>query len=353
MNELSVVDRSAVCGVAQYHLIDTAGNEIAPVNAFLDAMSVRGLSRQTVRTYAYALLSVWKWMRNKSLSLGELTETQLADYIRYLHEDVARQKPPAPRSINLHLVIVRSLYRFEMGCELPRAVRTPLEPQPLFLRPTRVGTCATRRIGRPSLRVKVPRRLVVPLKREEVLHFFESFRTYRDLAIAGLMLFSGLRSREVLLLRGNDLNLLEDELRVYGKGNKDRVLPLTPYVRRTISSYVEIERPQSHYESLFLNLKGRARGYPMTPAGLREIFRYHRKRSGVQHANPHRFRHTFASDMAREGMPLPVLMRLMGHTSIDMTMRYANLSAEDVREQFECAVRRIAQEWPDGLPRSP
>ena len=81
----------------------------------------------------------------------------------------------------------------------------------------------------------------------------------------------------------------------------------------------------------------------MTPEGLRELFRYHRKRTGVAKANPHRFRHTFAVDMIREGMALPVLMRLMGHTSIEMTMRYVNLSAEDVRDQFERAVRRMEE----------
>ena len=81
----------------------------------------------------------------------------------------------------------------------------------------------------------------------------------------------------------------------------------------------------------------------MTPEGLRELFRYHRRRAGVAKANPHRFRHTFAVDMIREGMQLPVLMRLLGHTSLEMTMRYVNLSAEDVRDQFEKAVRRMEE----------
>ncbi len=89
----------------------------------------------------------------------------------------------------------------------------------------------------------------------------------------------------------------------------------------------------------------------MTPAGLREIFRYHRKRSGIEKANPHRFRHTFAVDMIREGMSLPVLKRLMGHSNIEMTMRYVNLSAEDVREEFERAVRRLTdRRSSDGKP---
>ena len=59
--------------------------------------------------------------------------------------------------------------------------------------------------------------------------------------------------------------------------------------------------------------------------------------------------------MIREAMPLPVLMRLMGHTNIEMTMRYVNLSAEDVRTEFERAVRRLSERSEDGkhLPESP
>lgn len=93
----------------------------------------------------------------------------------------------------------------------------------------------------------------------------------------------------------------------------------------------------------------------MTPEGLRELFRYHRKRARVEKANPHRFRHTFASDMIRAGVPLHVLMRLMGHTQIHMTMRYVNLSAEDVRQEFERALRRNMEQSDDGksLPSNP
>jgi integrase len=208
-------------------------------------------------------------------------------------------------------------------------------------------------MGRPLLRVKVSRRLVVPLKRDEVYQLFESFQSHRDLAIAGLMLFCGLRSIEILRLRLSDVGLLQEELRVLGKGNKDRVLPLPSYARKALLAYLGRERPKSDHDALFVNLKGPTRGRSMTAVGIRELFRYHRRRSGIALANPHRFRHTFASEMVKEGMPLPVLMRLMGHTSIEMTLRYANLSAEDVREEFERAFRRINRQWPDGLPRNP
>jgi site-specific recombinase XerD len=323
-------------------VLDRQGDEIESLNDFLDAIALRGLSEETLRTYAYSLLSIGNWLRKADLSIHELTETHLADYIRHVRERGELQPSPAPRSINLRLVVTRSLYRFHTGHELPKAPRSPRPELPVFVPSSRVGTRASRRCGRASLRVKVPRRLVVPLRREEVSRLFESFRTSRDQAIGSLMLFCGLRSREVISLRLPDVDLIQEELRVRGKGDKDRILPLTSPVRKALRTYLELERPTSRHDVLFVNLKGPTRGSPMTPVGLRELFRYHRKRSGVTHAHPHRLRHTFAVDMVREGMPLPVLMRLMGHSSIEMTMLYVNLSVEDIRDEFERVLRRVS-----------
>jgi hypothetical protein len=68
----------------------------------------------------------------------------------------------------------------------------------------------------------------------------------------------------------------------------------------------------------------------MTPAGLRSLFRHHRQASHVPQANPHRFRHTFGTDMARAGISVPALMHLMGHAHIRTTMLYVQLSPQDV-----------------------
>ena len=78
----------------------------------------------------------------------------------------------------------------------------------------------------------------------------------------------------------------------------------------------------------------------MTPAGLRSLFRYHRIVSGVAGAHPHRFRHTFASDMVRGGISLPALMNLMGHANISTTMIYVQISPRDVLEQYVRAVAK-------------
>jgi site-specific recombinase XerD len=354
-NDFRILFDPLMRGRSCYRLVDIHDQAIIQVNEFLDAIALRGLSKWTLRTYAYALLSIWKWMSIEFLSIEDMTEGHLIDYIRHLRECTDAKAPPAPRSINLRLVVLRSLYRFHAAHELPKTKKTPHEPVPFWVESYRVGSCKPLPSRRPLLRVKVPGRLIIPLTRREVTLFFESLRTWRDLGIVSLMLFCGLRSQEVLSLTLKDLSLVQEELRVYGKGDKDRVLPLASYARTAITSYIRLERPKTDYDVLFLNLKGPGRGRPMTSQGLRGIFRYHRKRSGVKKANPHRFRHTFALDMVRGGVSLPVLMRLMGHTQIQMTMRYVNLSAEDVRQEFERAVRRHMEQESNGtfLPPNP
>src|SRR5260370_27544725 len=133
------------------------------------------------------------------------------------------------------------------------------------------------------------------------------------------MLFDGLRSCEVLGLNCDDLLVPESQIRVRGKGNKLRWLPLAPETIKLLDHYLHLERPPNSGSPLFVDLKGRARGRRMTSAGLRSLFRHHRQTTGVTQANPHRFRHTFATDMIRAGTSLPSLSQLMEHAHIPTT----------------------------------
>ena len=209
-------------------------------------------------------------------------------------------------------------------------------------------------IGKPRpalsrLRVKTPKRTIVPLSVDEVSRFWSSFRNSRDLAIVGLMLLQGLRSQEVLDLSRDDLLLSEAQIRVRGKGNKTRFLPLAPEANQLLDHYLRLERPQTSPNALFVSLKGPARGARMTPAGLRSLFRYHRRTTGVKMANPHRFRHTFASDMVRAGVSLPALMQLMGHAQIQTTMVYVQVTPLEVYQQYARAVAQHIRPVP-GTP---
>jgi integrase len=206
-------------------------------------------------------------------------------------------------------------------------------------------------LGRPRpalsrVRVRTPKRTIVPLSVEEVARFWSSFRSSRDLAIVGIMLLHGLRSREVLNLNRDDLLLPEAQIRVHGKGNKRRFLPLAPETVQLLDHYLRTERPNPEATALFVSLKGPARGSRMTPAGLRSLFRYHRRTSGVIIANPHRFRHTFASDMVRAGISVPALMHLMGHAHIQTTMLYVEITPLEVYQQYARAVGQLTRPIP-------
>jgi integrase len=196
------------------------------------------------------------------------------------------------------------------------------------------------------LRVRTVKRNIVPLSVDEVARFWSGFSTSRDLAIVGLMLLQGLRSAEVLALNRDDLLLSEAQLRVHGKGSKLRLLPLAPESIPLLDHYLRLERPDPCSPALFVSLKGPARGTRMTPAGLRSLFRYHRRTTGVAIANPHRFRHTFASDMVRAGVSLPALMQLMGHADIKTTMIYVQVTPQDVYLQYARAVAQHIRQLP-------
>jgi len=127
---------------------------------------------------------------------------------------------------------------------------------------------------------------------------------------------------------------------VFSKGNRQRLLPLPAEIRDVLEKYLHLERPLTNSSSLFVCLKGRHRGQPLSAAGLRTLFRHHRLRTRIPQANPHRFRHTFGADMARDGVSLPALQHLMGHAQIHTTMLYVQLAPQDVWREYHRAIEK-------------
>jgi site-specific recombinase XerD len=326
-----------------FRVIEQSGREAEWINRFLDQQRVRGMADATLRSYAYDLLHFLRWwtavQKTSAITPRALTESTFLDYIRF---QVNQNPPPAAASINRRT-----------GTAEPAMRREFPEAAPLFAPGFQNWYWRQSRLGygrlRPALtqlRVKTPKRVIVPLSVDEVARFWSSFRTSRDLAIVGLMLLHGLRSCEVVSLNREDVNVSESQVRVRGKGHTVRVLPLTRESVELLEHYLGLERPVRCGDALFVCLKGPARGNRMTPAGLRSLFRYHRRATGVVQANPHRFRHTFASDMVRAGISLPALMRLMGHAYIQTTMVYVQLSPRDVWEQYARAVAQHIRSVP-------
>src|SRR3984893_5563869 len=282
-----------------FRVIEQTGREVEWINRFLDQQRVRGVADTTLRSYAHDLLHFLRWwaaaQQISTITKQSLSESTFLDYIRF---QVNQNPPPAAASINRRVGTAERAMRREF----PEAA--PLFApgfQNWYWRRSQLG------YGRPrpaltQLRVKTPKRVVVPLSVEEVACFWSSFQTSRDLAIVGLMLLHGLRSCEVLALNREDIQFSDSQIRVLGKGKKIRMLPLDRESAKLLDHYLCLERPPYCGEALFVCLKGPARGNRMTPAGLRSLFRHHRQVTGVTQANPHRFRHTFASDMIRAGI---------------------------------------------------
>jgi integrase/recombinase XerD len=326
---------SLPASASPYRLLDAHGHELAWVNDFLDVQRIRQLSVRSLRAYAYDLLHFARWAQDTPPRvLAEITESTLLDYVRH---QLDQQPQPTPQTVNHRLGVVRACYRFHQGREIPAGQS---HFQTVYHTRSPLGYGQRHRALARKLRLKEPRRVIVPLSAEEVAQFWNSFGTFRDLALVGLMLQDGLRSCEVLALQLADLRLADQQIRVLGKGHKQRFLPLPQEIIDVLEKYLSLERPLTNSPALFVSLKGRCRGLPLTLAGLRSLFRYHRTGSQIAQANPHRFRHTFGADMVRHGISLPALQQLMGHAQIRTTMLYVQLAPLDVWREYRRAIEQ-------------
>lgn len=335
---ITLIHRPSVpASASPYRLLDEREQELVWANTFLDAQRVRQLSLRSLRAYAYDLLHFARWLQDAPQPLSAVTESTLLDYVRH---QLDQKPPPAPPTVNHRLGVVHCLYRFHYGRDIPAGQS---HFQRSYTKRSPLGYGRPRRAVARGLRLRQPQRVIVPLTADEVAQFWRSFRTFRDLAVVGLMLLAGLRSCEVLALQLEDLQLAEAQVRVLGKGNKKRLLPLPPDIVKVLENYLRLERPLTNSSFLFVCLKGRQRGQPMTPAGLRSLFRHHRLCSQVLQANPHRFRHTFGTDMVRAGISLPALQHLMGHAQIHTTLLYVQLAPQDVWREYARAIEKRAR----------
>jgi len=230
----------------------TTDRGIAWVNRYLDREYVRRIADTTLRTYAHNLLHFVRWWESVhhtcDIVEGDLTESTLLEYVRF---QSSQQPRPSASTINDRVAVAERAIRNEYPdapCQIARGFHQA------FLRRRPMGL-GRPRVAMSRLRVKVPKRNVVPLSVDEVARFWSSFRTSRDLAIVGLMLLQGLRSAEVLALNRDDALLSEAQLRVPGKGNKFRFLPLAPETVQLLNHYLRLERPNPCSAALFVSLK--------------------------------------------------------------------------------------------------
>jgi len=328
------------------------------VNEYLSYLVDRNYSLQTVRVYGFGLLAFCRWLALENIDLDSVTTDVLLRFLAACRQATVPGRPGpnvmrldgrrvdgyAPATTNNRLAAISGLFSF-------RAMRDPGARNPVpkgreARRPSAgersgmLSHVARRPRNRSALRLREPQRLPRALDRDEVVALIGSLQTWRDRAIAGLMVFCGLRSSEVLGLKVKDVDIGARWLHVVGKGAKERRVPLDVDVAGVIQTYLLAERPETTSTALFVVAKGATRGQPLSTAGLRTIFRYHRTQAGVIAGNPHALRHTFGTALAEAGVDLAVMQALLGHAHIDTTARYIHLAPAHVKAEFDAARAR-------------
>jgi site-specific recombinase XerD len=343
-------------------LAGSAAPRFALVNEFLSYLADRRYSPKTVRAYAFDLLAFCRWLADEDAQLADVRAETLLRYLSHCRTATFRGRTGgnvysirdgrgtgyAAATVNRRMAAISGLFEF-------RAMRAPDMPTPVPKgaarrragRAERGGLLGHLAAPRPvsKLRVRQPRRLPRGLDADQATALLDSFRSWRDKAIAGLMLLSGLRSAEVLALTVSDIDIPRGWALVTGKGDKERRVPVDTEVAGLVQTYLLVERPDADADGavadrLFLVAKGPNRGRPLTPEGLRAVFRYHRERSGVTGGHPHALRHSFGTAMAEVGTDLAVIQALMGHDHVDSSARYIHLAPAHVRAAFDDARAR-------------
>jgi integrase/recombinase XerD len=271
----------------------------------------QGLSPRTLEAYERDLQRFAEFSEGHGVTepLG-ITAKLLREYV-YQLKDLGL----SPSSIRRNVSALRTWFRFLTGDGI--VVRDPSE---------RLETPQKWRTLPEVLTVEEVRSLLASPTLDDALAF-------RDRALLELAYGAGLRVSEWITLGVRDL-LLEDGLvRVFGKGNKERLVPIGRSAIGAVAVYLRELRPRLEKGEgkgvLFLN----ARGRPLTRMGAWKILRGHVERAGLtKHVSPHTLRHSFATHLLEGGADLRAVQEMLGHVDIATTQIYTHVDREYLRQ---------------------
>ena len=144
-----------------------------------------------------------------------------------------------------------------------------------------------------------------------------------------LLLDTGIRASELLGLKLDDVYLNEDKIKVWGKGSKERIVPLGTTAKKALLRHILSSRTDSEEDQVFLS----ANGTPLTYNGLAHMIKRLGEKAGVPRLHAHLFRHTFAVKYLMNGGDLMTLRLILGHTSLEVTQMYMHLAESHVKVQ--------------------
>lgn len=275
------------------------------LNRFLGYLAAeRGLSRNTIDAYRRDLEDAIRYFENEKGTI----DTAGADEWRGFIQNATR-RDLATRTVARRVAAVRSLVKFQ--AVEGRDVEGILEY-----------------IDRP----KPERSLPKVLSREQVGRLVnapppESAFYTRDVAILELLYASGLRASELCSLKINDLQIDEGLVRIFGKGSKERIVPVGEAAILAIRRYLEECRPnleRAPSEWLFLSRTGR----PLDRVRLWQLVEHYGKTSGLlKEISPHVLRHCFATHLLGGGADLRIVQELLGHADVGTTQIYTHVDS--------------------------
>ncbi|HEY2814075.1 MAG TPA: site-specific tyrosine recombinase XerD [Acidimicrobiales bacterium] len=308
--------------------IDLDGAEVPmEVEEFLTWLAVeRGRSANTLDSYRRDLRDYHAWLRERATTVVAATESDIVDYVGHL-----RQLGKAPSSVKRAAVSVRSLHRF-----LADEGMAPVDPGAAVETP------------------RVPASLPKALTEEEVTTLIESVDgsepvDLRDRAVLEVLYGTGVRISELVGLSLADVDLDGALLRAFGKGAKERIVPLGRPARRSLAEWFDRGRPafeperwtrRGDAEAVFLN----TRGGRLTRAGAWLAVKKHGDRVGLgARLSPHVLRHSCATHLLDRGADIRAVQELLGHVSISTTQVYTKVTTERLWRVYDSAHPRAGR----------
>ena len=293
---------------------------------YLDYLEIEcGNQPRSIEGYFIDLGVFFRYLREKGIAKGDTDLSQCdpllvgAEHLRDFLTYVVDERENGPRARNRKMASIKNYYRF-----LVLTGRLKNKDNP------------ARRIQK----TKEHQNLPVFLNLEEAAALIKASRMdtilpYRDHAMIRLFLQTGLRLDELVQLERGHINLEEGFVRVLGKGDRERLLPLTDVtaaaLREHLDRTIPFAPPPNH--KVFRN----HRGQPVTWRGVQMIFESICKKAGVVKPglSPHKLRHTCFTLLLREGVDIMTLKELAGHKDINSTVIYCHVDMGDVREAVE------------------
>lgn len=275
---------------------------------------VRNMSANTVRAYRTDLEAYMAWLEREGVAGRTVSHRRLRRYLA----DLTRAGY-TPRTVNRHLSALRGLYRWLVGED-------------------RITTDAAAAIASPKLARTLPHTLSdSDVRRLVEVCDVDTVEGMRDRALVELLYASGARISEVARLDVGDIDFAQAQVRLFGKGSKERVVPLYRTALEALTRYLAASRPtlagrrksRPSTAALFVS----TRGNRMSADALRTRFERLVRLAGIDaDATPHAMRHTYATELLSGGADLRSVQELLGHESLSTTQIYTHLSVERLKE---------------------